>query len=784
MRNQAELPRRPGIPLALYVLIAVVAVERAALGAERAPLWTIALALGLAFSLAAWWYVRRRAVLLTCVACAMACAVALVVTRIMLAGMVAFSREMSSTSVATWEFEVCSDPTTTVYGKRCRAVARKAGAVSGTVWLRGDDLPARGSLLRGIGRYAPNADDAYGTSSRREGISGSVKLVRVLRVAPVSGLRALPLRVRAWALGVVGPAQSDERALLAGCVLSEKTELDARGLDELFAQGGIAHLVAVSGAHISVVAALLTAVAAQGRLKPPVRLGLVLACSGCFVLVCGAPVSAVRAWLMSGSAACAQLVGRRSDGTTAVCLVALGMALVNPGVSGNVGYLLSVSCVLALTIFGSYASYVVTALIPTPPVPRFVSAELRIRVRKGAATGKRALGAALVCQLASAPLALPLFARLSLVGPFATLLATAPVTLMMGFGLTGILLSWAGVLGRALLACADFWAAAALAIVRVLVRLPFASVPVEVSASFLWFMVLAVACTVLFWWPPVNVRPVRAVLAITACLMGVTLLRWRFFAPARICVLDVGQGDAILVQDGPSALLVDTGPDGSCAAALVRNHVLHLDAVLITHQHDDHYGGLGELKGTVSVGSVIVADGVAQNLCGELDDAIVALVDEPPVELAYGDALKVGGFVLRMVSPVVAADGDENSESLMLAVAYRSGERQLTALLTGDAEHEELASVLARGDVGDIDFLKVGHHGSEESLTAEEADALAVELAVASAGKDNSYGHPSDACVDTLEDTGATFLCTKDVGDVEVVPEREGISYRCQTPGS
>ena len=121
-------------------------------------------------------------------------------------------------------------------------------------------------------------------------------------------------------------------------------------------------------------------------------------------------------------------------------------------------------------------------------------------------------------------------------------------------------------------------------------------------------------------------------------------------------------------------------------------------------------------------------------------------------------------------------DGDGNEDSVMLSVTYERDGRSLSGLLTGDAEKDELARVIEAGDVGDVDFLKVGHHGSAASIEPDEAALLSAEVAAASAGEGNRYGHPRQECVDALESSGALFLCTKDVGDVTVSPGKAGPS--------
>jgi competence protein ComEC len=249
-------------------------------------------------------------------------------------------------------------------------------------------------------------------------------------------------------------------------------------------------------------------------------------------------------------------------------------------------------------------------------------------------------------------------------------------------------------------------------------------------------------------------------------------------------VLDVGQGDAILVQDGAHALLVDAGPDESVVQALARCHVMHLDAVLVTHLHDDHYGGLASLVGRMAVDSVLVARGVASNLPADMAEATRRLCAEAAEEVSYGDVIEVGGFDLRVASPTDAVDGSLNAHSVELVASYEEGGRRLLALLTGDAEQEQMEGLISREDVGDIDFLKVGHHGSEVSVTPAQAKRLRCEVAVASAGEGNEYGHPRRECVRTLEESGSVFLCTKDVGDVEVLPGERGPRVVCQRGGS
>ena len=122
--------------------------------------------------------------------------------------------------------------------------------------------------------------------------------------------------------------------------------------------------------------------------------------------------------------------------------------------------------------------------------------------------------------------------------------------------------------------------------------------------------------------------------------------------------------------------------------------------------------------------------------------------------------IRVGEFACRVVWPQGLVSGEENADSLCLDVSYGNGEgASLDMLLTGDTEQDELAEYA--DEVGDIDVLKVGHHGSEIAVAEKPLELLDPELAVASAGEGNSYGHPDPVCVSLLERAGARFLCTK-----------------------
>ena len=693
------------------------------------------------------------------------------------------SEALASSSVSGWTFELVGDMSPTATGA-WRGRARAEGeACSGYVWLTSPDELLTGDRIRCVGRFSPNADDEWGRSSAAQGLSGSVRVVLATERDEPEGLALLARRVRWAALDVLRPGESDSGALLAACVCGYAPPMRARGLSEEFSRAGISHLAAVSGSHLALVASCVSAVLEGLCLGVRVRSVASILVTGGFVLLCGLPVSAVRAWAMACVSQAVALSGRRGHQLSSVSLVGLVMALLDPSLSGQLGFLLSVSSVVGIGLFCPYARFALgeatEALLSMGAgtagrgVPRPLGQALGRfgRVGRGALD---ALAVCVVCQASTFAIGASSFGSVSLVAPLANLLAAPVLGILMSLGLAAGVASPAPVAADVLARLAGAVAQPLLAGVSWLSSLGLASVPVSVDLGLALLVTVLLSAVLLVAWPRPSGRLLAGGTLVALALAGAVLLRLRWLAPPRVCVLDVGQGDAILVQDGGSAILVDAGPGDAVGAALARNGVLHLDAVLVTHLHDDHYGGLSTLGPVLSGGEVLFGQGVSGSLTDEVKCELSALVPGSVSEVSHGDVLRVGRFSLSVVSPLGSSDGSQNADSVQLALSFEDGPRTLSGLLTGDGEKDELAAELGRGYVGDVDFLKVGHHGSAVSLGEAEARALSPEVSIASAGANNRYGHPRQECVDVLEKAGSAFLCTMDVGDVTVEPGELG----------
>jgi competence protein ComEC len=245
----------------------------------------------------------------------------------------------------------------------------------------------------------------------------------------------------------------------------------------------------------------------------------------------------------------------------------------------------------------------------------------------------------------------------------------------------------------------------------------------------------------------------------------------------KVVVLDVGQGDSILViTPGGKTALVDAGEPGDgkiILAALKKYGVDHIDLLVATHAHADHIGAADEvIKGT-NVGHVLYSG--VPNTTKNYEDFLKA-VDEKKLDLIRaepGQSFELGGgAVMRVLAPIppmftkedLRSGGNEpNANSVVTRLDYG----EFSMLLTGDAEEQtERERLMKNGANIRATVLKVGHHGSKYATSEEFLKRGEFKLAVISAGPDNRYGHPSQEALDRLKAAGVKIYRTDFQGEI------------------
>lgn len=657
-------------------------------------------------------------------------------------------QRFTASPASCYEFHITGDATASSFGVQHEALVIGAdGAFVARVRLSLDGQQPAGTRLRLIGRVSLLERGAWGRSRYMAG-----EVAEVHGVSIQSREEGTPDPIDAFRsrmLAVIEPSECSARALIAGIVCGRTTELSGDAASDAFARTGTSHLVAVSGSHLALLAALARGVLARCGAGTRLRAAVLVVLMGAYVVFTGSSPSAVRSFFMVVLALLSSLGGRRGHGVSALALTVVALVALDAGTVYDLGFQLSAASVFFIQVFSRYLA----CLLERMGFARALA---------------EALSLTACAQWATLPLTVPVFGECSLIAPLANVMLGPIMSALLVTGLVtvpaaSVLPSASG----ALLALPEALASVSVFAAEVLADVPYASMAVEGGPA-LWLLYGAAALVYLVWW---DAR--RAQFAVACAVLPVALachaVRWSAFAPAAVTVLDVGQADAILVRDGSAAVLVDAGVDDAVAAALARNNVFRLDAVVITHWDRDHCGGLEAVLASVPVGRIVIADGA---LAG-MPDEIASLALPDVVEIACGDDLAVGGFTCTMVWPRESVSGEENADSIALSVRYHGGGRSLSLLLTGDTEADEGECYAA--EAGDVDVLKLGHHGSAESVNEELLDALRPEVAIASAGSGNPYGHPARACVEAVDDAGARFICTIDAGDVTIEPGADGV---------
>lgn len=664
------------------------------------------------------------------------------------------SSALDNRAASSLEFVVHGDPSISdgAYSYTCDAYAGEKRL--GQVRLSCDRELDAGSHVRAIGRISRFENDAYGRSRVLRGEARKVKAVRIVSVD--EGSPEPLLRLRNGLLASIAPATDPARALIAGVVCGRSAELRAQPAGDWFSVTGTAHLIAVSGSHLAIVGFLIEGLLQKTRCSRGLQRAILAITLVGYATFTGASPSAVRACCMVFATLVVNGAGRRRHGASALFVTMSIFVLLRPTVLFEMGFQLSCASVLAILCFCPYATFALGEL----GVPSGVASMLSVT---------------LCSQLATFPITIPAFGTFSLIAPLANAVIGPVVSVLLAvsivlvpFSLVGPLRTWALVVPMIAARCALFF------------EQLFAAVPgayVSVPPDSMWIYLLPCFLAVLLVrWPRPRARPMAAGLACLMLLAAIPYVYWDRFAPPSVTVLDVGQADAILIRQGGAVALVDCGLDERVVAALVRNNVHHIDAVFVTHWDEDHWGGLPAVLEQFSVGTIAVA-------ADALEDAPAEVLNRPGVEyrqVRRGDMVDIGSFCARVMWPFESVDGEGNEDSLVLLLSYVQEGKGLRILLTGDAELDQEREFVQ--EVGDIDVLKLGHHGSKVSVDGELLDILKPELSLASAGEGNRYGHPSDACIDAVKEAGGVFACTVEHGDITVTPTANGFAMRCQRP--
>jgi len=247
----------------------------------------------------------------------------------------------------------------------------------------------------------------------------------------------------------------------------------------------------------------------------------------------------------------------------------------------------------------------------------------------------------------------------------------------------------------------------------------------------------------------------------------------------KVHFIDVGQGDAILIDKGDTDILVDGGPTSASVLTYLQGQgVGDIDLLVATHPHADHIGGLTAVLSQYQVSEIWVNGDTATSQTYQNFAGAVAAEGATIREVTRGYTTQMDGLDIAVFNPTAQRTGDLNEDS----VVFRLTCGEVSVLLTGDATDDSEATMLAAGLALDSDVLKVGHHGSSTSTSAAFLAAVTAEDAVISVGAGNTYGHPTQETLDRLAAAGANIYRTDLNGTVVLTSDCS--AYSITTSGA
>ncbi len=567
------------------------------------------------------------------------------------------------------------------------------------------------------------------------------------------------------------------RGLMAGVVLG-MTEDIPPDMSADFKTTGLSHILAVSGLNISILVIAFGYLIRVATIDMG-KTGRILA----FVVTAGAVVfymfltklqpSVVRAGVMGLAALVAILASRPGNPFPALAAAALAILVVDPAALFNIGFQLSFAATIAILVF-------------TPLLER------AFKARPGGLAAAASL--TLAAQLGVAPLLILYFGQMSLISIAANVMvgpAIVPVTVL------GIVITIAGAISTGLARivalitepCLAYIAGAA----SYFAGWPYASValpPVPAWYAAIYYLIIGLLYMVLIRYnrwqstrATINDFPNRrlarivtaaiAMAAIVIGLFGCQAVKSQSPAGLRAVFIDVGQGDATLIQaeDG-GTILIDGGPEPDSAVATLRNYgIKAVDLLIVTHAHADHASGVEPVvNGYIIKKAVVPPTSSSKSLTGRITNALARKGASRTVA-KQGQSYIVGKYLeVNILSPdetiINATGADESDDTNNRAVVALIKYKKIKMMFTGDIETATEQAMVNDREVNHADVLKVPHHGSKNGADEGFIKTVHPEIAIISAGLNNPFHHPSPSTVLKLRQAGAAVYRTDKNGSV------------------
>lgn len=523
-------------------------------------------------------------------------------------------------------------------------------------------------------------------------------------------------------------------------------------------RAGLSHTVAVSGMHLAFLAGLLSMLfGGWRRLASLVTIPVTIL----FTLTAGCTPSVVRAAVMILLLHIGPLFYRERDEFTSLGGALLLLLLYNPFSAAHIGLQLSFAAVAGIFLCAQPLQTALMARIPFRPAKRWTFWwAIQLVPKFIVSTFCATLGASVF----TVPLSAIYFQSVSLIAPLSNLLTLWAVGILFG---AGVLIGTLGVFVPELAALVALPIAPLgrylNAVIDGLSSLTFSAVTTQSVYYRAWLVLVYLILILIPILPGKKRWIIPTCCGVTTLCLAMLLNAWSFWwGSGAITVLDVGQGQSVLVRSGQFLCLVDCGGDsydsaGDIAADFLGDYgVGRLELLVLTHFHADHANGVAQLLKRVQVDTLAIPPATGEE--EPLREEILAAAEAQGVEV-----LEVGEDTLltldqdrtvQLYAPLGA--GETNEAGLTCLVS--NGD--FDTLITGDMGADVEQQLLAHAALPDLEVLVAGHHGSKSSTSEQLLAATAPDYAFLSVGEHNSYGHPAQETLERLAAAGCRIYRT------------------------
>ena len=560
----------------------------------------------------------------------------------------------------------------------------------------------------------------------------------------------LPMKLRMAVNELLWRLFPEDTYAFAQALLLGNTEGLGYETDTAFKLSGIRHVVAVSGLHVSILYGMIGILTGKKRvITAIVGMPLLLV----FAAVAGFTPSVSRACIMVGLMMIASLFDREYDPPSALSFAVLVLLLINPLAITSAALQLSAASVCGIFLLGT-------------PINSWIRSGLdgfKILGKKLPGWISGSVSVSLSATILTTPFSAWYFGAVSLVSVLTNLLTLFVISFAF-YGIFGVcLLGLVWEAGAAFLAELVSWPIRyVLAVAKFLGGLPLAAVYTRNPYMILWLVLLYALLATFLLSKKKRIAELGCCAVIGLCLALVLSWTEPLLDECRVTVLDVGQGQSVLLQSEGRTYLVDCGGDRDdetadiIAETLLSQGIDRLDGIIITHCDRDHCGSLWYLLSRIETDMLVIPAVDSENIstfAHEKTDGLLIRAEED-FEIRWGDA----GITVYVTA--FAPESNENSLCILFST------ENCDILITGDRSEYGERRLLRHTELPQVDVLIAGHHGSRHSTCVELLEAVQPEIVIISAGARNPYGHPAEETLDRLEEAGCDILRTDLSGTV------------------